>query len=145
MLPDHLLTRLVTLLTVALLGGGAFGAFSSFTLQRGAWPWPMPDLAYRFLAGAAAAYAVGSAMALARRHWAASELLLATVVIYGIPLGAAMLVDAALVDWGEPVAWGFVGLVVPALLISGVALARNRRLVADSGAAPLDPALRWFL
>ena len=136
---------LVRILTVALCAGGAVGAITSFLLIKGGWPWPMPDLAYRFLAGAAVAYAVGSAIVLTRRGWAESEILLATVVLYGVPLGAAILIEPGPVDWSKPVAWSFVGLVVPALLISGGALWVNRRVLAGEPPDPLPSALRGLL
>jgi hypothetical protein len=136
---------LVRILTVALCAGGAIGAVTSFLLIRGGWPWPMPDLAYRFLAGAAVAYAVGSAITLTRRGWAESELLLATVALYGVPLGIAMLVQPGPVDWTQPVAWSFVGLVVPALAISIGALWVNRRVLAGAEPDPLPGRLRGLL
>jgi len=136
---------LVRILTVALCAGGAIGAITSFLLIKGGWPWPMPDLAYRFLAGAAVAYAVSSAIALTRRGWAESEILLATVVLYGVPLGVAMLLQPGPVDWSKPVAWGFVGLVIPALLISSGALWINRGILAGESPDPLPSRLRWLL
>jgi hypothetical protein len=132
-------------LTVVLLAGGAIGAVTSFTLQRDLWPWLMPDLAYRFLAGAAAAYAVGSLLTLLRRGWAETELLLATVILYGIPLGAALLIEPDPVDWGEPVAWGTLALVVPALGIGVVAIGLNRGRLKDEPGASLSKALRAAL
>jgi hypothetical protein len=140
--PVHLAVRA---LTVALLAGGAFGAVSSFALQKDLWPWPMPDLAYRFLAGAAAAYAVGSLITLMRGDWAESELLLATVIFYGIPLGAALLIEPDPVDWGEPIALGFLALVIPALTISSVGIWFNRNRLTSEPGASLAPALRALL
>ena len=134
---------LARFLTLALLVGGAFGALTSFALARGFWVWHMPDLAYRFLAGAAAAYAVGGLLTLRSQRWAATELLLATVVIYGVPLGAAMALDHSAIDWSKPIAWGFLAVVTPALVIACGALCeparagRRVRRPAGAGAARL--------
>jgi hypothetical protein len=142
---DNVVHLAVRALTIALIGGGALGAVTSFTLQKDLWPWPMPDLAYRFLAGAAAAYAVGGLIALLRGRWGESELLLATVIFYGIPLGAALLIEPDPVDWGEPVALGFLALVIPALTISIVGIWFNRNRLTNEPGTSLTPALRACL
>ena len=81
----------IRFLTRALLVGGLIGVVTNFPLILGFWPWEMPPLAHRFLAGAAAAYLVGGAVTLARGRWAESELLLVTVLLYGVPLVGAIL------------------------------------------------------
>ena len=136
---------LVRALTVALCLGGAIGATITFLLLKETWAWPMPDLAYRFLAGAASGYAVGGTITLIRRRWAESELLLATVAIYGIALGAAVLIEPDPIDWSDPVAWGFVGLVAPAVAISVGTLWLNRNVLAAEPAEPVSPPLRRLL
>jgi len=128
-----LLARFVT---IFLLGGGLVGMTTSFFLLKGAWPWQMPDLAYRFLAGAAAAYAVGSLITLLRPNWPASELLMTTVVLYGIPLALAMVFGRNAVDWGELVAWSFLSLVIPAVAIALLTVAVNW-----NAARPAEPAI----
>ena len=107
----------LVILAAALALGGAIGAVSQFVLLKGLWVWEMPDLAHRFLAAAASAYVVGGAIVLARRRAAEAELLAATVLVYGYPLVAAILVDADVVDWGRPIAWTFILVVTPAILV----------------------------
>ncbi len=80
----------IRFLTRALLVGGLIGVVTNFPPILGIWPWEMPPLAHRFLAGAAA-YLVGGAATLARERWAESELLLVTVILYGVPLVGAIL------------------------------------------------------
>lgn len=143
-------TRLVRFLTVALLGGGLIGGVSNFLLQKDLWVWVMPDLAHRFLAAAAFGYVVGSVVTLTRSRWGESEYLLATVVLYGVPLIAAILLQAELVDWGRPVAWLFIAIVTQAMVISLVYLWRNRdRAGRDArggrGARRLGAPLRGYL
>ena len=134
---------LVRFLTLALLIGGLTGGIANFLLLDGFWPWEMPPLAHRFLAGAAAAYVVGTLFVFASGRWAESELLLATVVIYGVPLVAAILVQPHLIDWSTPVAWLFIGVVTPALIIStGYLLANWNRTESNSA---LDLAPRTYL
>jgi hypothetical protein len=123
---DGSVPLLVRLLILALFVGGALGALSSFLLFRDAWVWPMPDLAYRFLAGAAAAYVVGGILVWRRLVWPAIELLFASVLIYGIPLILGILIDADVIDWGKPIAWLFLAVVTPAVIISAGALWVNR-------------------
>ena len=79
------------LLTLSLIIGGGTGGIANFLLLTGFWPWSMPALAYRFLAGAAAAYVVGGLIALTRPRWNESEFLNLTVLIYGVALLAAIL------------------------------------------------------
>ena len=109
---------LVRLLTLALLVGGLIGGIANFLLLPGFWPWEMSPLAYRFLAGAAAAYVVGALITLTRSRWAESELLLVTVIVYAIPLVGAILMQPTLIDWSKVVAQLFVGIVTPAVMIS---------------------------
>lgn len=135
----------VRLLTVALLGGGIVGLITAGLLMRGAWPWPMPDLAYRFLAGAATAYAIASAITLLRSTWAESELLLVTVILYGIPLGLAILIEPDPVDWGDIVAWSFLGLVISALAVSLWAVWTFRGRATRNARARLSPPMRAVL
>lgn len=123
---DGSVPLLVRLLILALIVGGALGAISSFLLFRDAWVWPMPDLAYRFLAGAATAYVVGGILVWRRPVWPAIELLFASVLIYGIPLILAILMDSDVIDWGKPIAWLFLAVVIPAVVISAGALWVNR-------------------
>src|SRR5688572_25338646 len=101
----------VRFLTLLLLAGGGIGALLSLFLVPGNWPWTMPPLAFRFLAGAAAAYAIGSFITLTNKRWRVSELLLVTVIIYGFALGAAVLMQLELIDWSKLVAWTFFGLI----------------------------------
>ena len=109
---------LVRLLTLALLVGGLIGGIANFLLLPGFWPWEMSPLAYRFLAGAVAAYVVGALITLTRSRWAESELLLVTVIIYAIPLVGAVLMQPTLIDSSKVVAQLFVGIVTPAVIIS---------------------------
>jgi hypothetical protein len=109
---------LVRFLTVALLTGGLIGGITNFLLLPGFWTWEMPPLAYRFLASAAAAYVVGAAITLTRPRWAESELLMVTVIVYGILLVGAVLLQPTLIDWSSGITWAFVSIVGPALLIS---------------------------
>ena len=124
------------ILAAALALGGAIGAISQFVLVKGLWVWDMPDLAHRFLAAAASAYVVGGAIVLMRRRREEAELLAATVLIYGYPLVAAILIDAGDVDWGRPIAWMFVLIVTPAVIVGTVYLLRARRAPAAAGEAP---------
>jgi hypothetical protein len=135
----------VKLLTLALLGGGLIGGLLNYFLVSGNWPWLMPPLASRFLAGAAAAYVVGSAIVLTRRDWLESEFLLFTVVAYGIPLGFAVLLQADLIDWSKPVAWEFLGIVTVALAICFYYLWKNRNLAAAESKQPLTSLTHRYL
>ncbi len=144
----------VRFLTVALLGGGLIGGVANFLLLKDLWVWTMPDLAHRFLAAAAVAYVVGSVVVLTRTRWAESELLLTTVVLYGVPLIAAILMQPELIDWGRPVAWLFIAVVGQAMVISLCYLWANRNRAArgeradhaDHGRArPLGATLRAYL
>ena len=136
---------LIRALILALMLGGAVGTVTSFLLVHRAWPWTMPDLAFRFLAGAAAAYAVGGLLTLTRDGWRESELIAWTVVAYGVPLGLAILIDRGLIDWSRPIAWGFLALVIPALLISLYYLVRNRDLARGGTGERIAPGLSRFL
>ncbi|MEA2190267.1 MAG: hypothetical protein QOI73_388 [Solirubrobacteraceae bacterium] len=113
-------------LAAALTLGGAIGAVSQFVLFKDLWVWEMPDLAHRFLAAAAGAYVVGGAIVLLRRRRRDAELLAATVLIYGYPLVAAILLDADVVDWSKPIAWTFVVVVTPAVIVGTIYLLRER-------------------
>ena len=136
----------VRFLTLALCIGGFLGMLGNLLVTpAGFWVWPMPALALRFLAAAAAAYVVGSAYALTRPRWAESELLIATVLLYGLPLLLAMAFDAAQIDWGAPIAWAFVVVVSPAVLISVVYLWRNRYRTRAEKAPPPAMPTRSFL
>ncbi|MGH3085951.1 MAG: hypothetical protein ACRDSJ_01370 [Rubrobacteraceae bacterium] len=108
----------VRFLTLALLVGGLVGGVANFLVLPGLWPWEMSPLAYRFLAGAATAYVVGSLFVFASSRWVESELLLATVIIYGVPLVAAVMMQPAPIDWSKIVAQLFAGIVTVALAIS---------------------------
>ncbi|MBZ0282894.1 MAG: hypothetical protein K8L97_19295 [Anaerolineae bacterium] len=136
---------LVKLLVLALMGGGLIGAVVSFFLVPGGWPWSMPPLALRFLAGAATAYLVGSLLTITRPRWTEHEFLLSTVVLYGIPLGLAILFDNQLVDWSKPIAWAFLVIVAFALVVCFVYLWRNRNLAAAEKHQALDQPTRTFL
>ena len=107
----------VSILILALLGGGGIGALVNLWVIPAAWPWEMPLLAHRFLAGAAAAYFVGSSIVLRKSTWLAAELLILSVLVYGFPLVGAIGVSANLIDWTKGVAWLFVGIVTPAVII----------------------------
>ena len=133
----------VRLLTLALLVGGAIGCVGNL-FPPGLWVWPMALLAHRFLAAAAMAYVVGSLLTLTRRDWAASELLLATVVCYGLPLVAAIAMQPEAINWRAPITWAFVIVVTPALLIALPALWRNRRRGAAERNGALTRGLRRF-
>jgi hypothetical protein len=135
---------LVRALTLALLIGGLSGGVANFLLMPGYWPWEMPALAHRFLAAAAAAYVVGSTITLTRARWNAHELLLATVIIYGIPLVAAILMQPEVIDWRRPIAWAFIIIVTSALIISIVYAWLNRDHAQAEVVHPLSPALRAF-
>ncbi len=135
----------VRYLVVALLVGGLTGGIINFLLIPGAWPWPMPALAYRFLGGAAAAYSVGSFLTLRRRRWPEHELLMATVLFYGFPLVAAILLQPDLVEWSKPSAWGFFAVVTPALIISMIYTWRYRARTKAEAVGPISPALRTYL
>ena len=102
----------------ALAVGGAAGAVSQFRLERALWVWPMPDLAYRFLAAAATAYVAGGVYCLVSRKPGAAELLSMTVLLYGVPLVGAVIWDRDVIDWGRPVAWEFVVIVSIAMAIA---------------------------
>lgn len=141
----HGIPFFVRFLTVALLGGGLIGGIANFLLQKSLWVWVMPDLAHRFLAAAAFGYVVGSVVALTRTRWAESELLLVTVVLYGVPLIAAILLQADVIDWGRPVAWAFVAIVSQAMVISLVYLWRNHDRAEREEAHPLSATLRVYL
>jgi hypothetical protein len=141
----HGVPLLARLVTIFLLVGGALGCLSSFLLIRNAWPWSMPDLAFRFLAGAAAAYAVGSLLTLRQPGWRASELLMTTVIIYGIPLGLATLIGSEAIDFGKISSWGFFALVIPAVTIAIVTVARNWSIPDASGDPLLSRDLRVLL
>ncbi len=135
----------VRFLTLALLVGGGIGFLANFFLISGFWPWEMSPLAYRFLAAAAAAYVVGSLIVFARSRWAASEMLLATVIVYGVPLVGAVLMTPEVVLWDRVVAWLFIGIVTVALIISVFYVVRERRRVRLDGGIPLGGPLRSYL
>jgi hypothetical protein len=135
----------VRLLTVALAVGGLIGGLGNFLLLSGYWPWEMPDLARRFLAGAAAAYVVGGLIALRRPRWMESELLLVTVLLYGLPLVGAILLEADQIDWSRPIAWTFIAVVTPAVIAATAHLSSHRGPAADARSTPLSPALRAYL
>ena len=137
----------VRFLTVALMGGGFIGGVANFLLHKDLWVWVMPDLAHRFLAAAAFAYVVGSAVTLTRSRWAESEFLLATVMLYGVPLVAAILMQPDLIDWERPIAWLFVLIVGQAMVISLCYLWANRnraRRDEDGAARRLSAAFRAY-
>jgi hypothetical protein len=136
---------LVRFLTLALLIGGLIGGVTNFLLLAGYWPWEMPPLAHRFLASAAAAYVVGALITLTRRRWAESELLMVTVVIYGILLVGAVLLQPTLLDWSSGITWAFVGIVTPALAISIGYLWSMRDKASAETAQTLSSTLRTYL
>ena len=136
---------LVRFLTLALLVGGFIGGVANFLLLAGYWPWEMPPLAHRFLAGAATAYVVGALIALTRRRWAESELLIATVLIYGVLLVGAILLQPTLLDWSSGITWAFVGVVTPALAISIGYLWSMRDKAPVEAVQTLSPTLRTYL
>ena len=136
---------LVRLLTLALLVGGLIGGIANFLLLPGFWPWEMSPLAYRFLSGAAAAYVVGALITLTRSRWAESELLLATVIIYAIPLVGAVLMQPTLIDWSKVVAQLFVGIVTPAVIISIGYVWGLRTRASSQMAQPQGYVLRGYL
>ena len=136
---------LVRLLTLALLIGGLIGGVTNFMLLAGYWPWEMPPLAHRFLASAAAAYVVGALITLTRRRWAESQLLMVTVLIYGILLVGAVLLEPALLDWSSGITWAFVVIVTPALAISIGYLWGMRGKASVETGQTLSPTLRTYL
>jgi hypothetical protein len=135
---------LVRILTIALFIGGLSGGLSNF---NGVvfWPWNMPLLAHRFLASASAAYVIGSLLTLRSRRWLESELLIATVVLYGVPLGLSVALQAEKINWATVTAWGFVLLVTPSLIISLFYLWLNREVAASEATEPLGRPLRTYL
>ena len=135
----------VRFLILALLVGGLIGVVTNFPLILGFWPWEMPPLAHRFLAGAAAAYLVGGAVTLARGRWAESELLLVTVILYGVPLVGAILAQPDSVDWTRLVALLFAGIVTSALVVSVFYVLKGRGRTLAEGGAVLSVPLRVFL
>ncbi len=135
----------VRLLTLALLIGGFVGGVANFLLVPGFWPWEMSPLAYRFLSGAAAAYVVGSLVVFGRSRWIEHELLLVTVIFYGVPLVGAILMQPNLINWSKGVAWLFVGVVTPALVISTAYVWKMRDSVASETGRALGPALHSYL
>ena len=80
------LPLLVRLVILALLGGGGIGALVNLWVIPSAWPWQMPLLAHRFLAGAGAAYCAGGVIVWLKSRRAATDLFLLTVPVYGFPL-----------------------------------------------------------
>lgn len=135
----------VRLLTIALIGGGLIGGLTNFLLMPDFWPWSMPALVHRFLAAAAAAYVVGGVLTLTRSGWNESEFLCTTVLIYGVVLVVAVLLDRHLIDWGRPVAWLFVGIVSLALLVVLVYGWRMRYAIRSNRQTQLSPASRLYL
>src|SRR5579859_3249252 len=136
----------VRLLTLALLVGGGIGCAGNLLLTPdGLWVWTMPQLAQRFLAAAAAAYVLGSLVALSSTRWVESELLFGTVVLYGVPLIGAIVLAPAQIDWQQPIAWAFVVVVTPALLISLVTIWRQRPRARREALQALTGLQRWFL
>jgi hypothetical protein len=135
----------VRFLTLALLVGGLIGVVTNFPPILGFWPWEMPPLAHRFLAGAAAAYLVGGAVTLARGRWAESELLLVTVILYGVPLVGAILAQPGSVDWTRLVALLFAGIVTSALVVSVFYVLKGRGRTLAEGGTVLSVPLRVFL
>lgn len=131
---------LLVALAAALALGGAIGAVSAFALEKDLWVWEMPDLAHRFLATAATAYVVGGAIVLARRRALDAELLAATVLIYGFPLVAAVLLDSDVVDWGRTITWAFVIVVTPGVVAGTVYFLRARPPARTAPIAPATPA-----
>lgn len=117
----------VRFLALALVIGGGIGAISSFLLIGDLWVWPMPELAHRFLAAAAAGYVAGGAVALVRRSWEEQELLMVTVLLYAIPLIPAVLIGRDEVDWATTVPVAFLGIVAAAVAICAVFLPRAAR------------------
>lgn len=135
----------VRFLTLALFVGGTFGFLASFFLIPGFWPWEMSPLAYRFLAAAAAAYVVGSLIVFTRSRWVASEMLLVTVIVYGVPLVCAVVMTPEVVIWDRVVAWLFVGIVAVALIISVFYVGRERRRARPDGGTRLGGPVRAYL
>jgi len=121
----------VQLLAIALAVGGAFGFGGTFFLFDSVWVWAMPDLAYRFLSAASMAYVCGGCVALWRRHPAAYELLMATVVLYGLPLLLATQLEREAIDWRAPITLAFLGIVTAALAICAIYLPRLVRRPVD--------------
>jgi hypothetical protein len=105
----------------------------------------MPVLALRFLAGAAAAYSIGGFLVLRRTRWLESEFLIVTVLIYGVALVAAILIQTELIDWSKPVAWAFVGIVSYATLIGIYYLWKMRREAAPESGQDLNAYQKIFL
>lgn len=135
----------VWIVTLALFFGGLIGGLTNFLLLNGFWPWPMPPLAFRFLAGAAAAYVVGSFLTLIHARWVEAELLMLTVLAYGFPLVGAILIDQYLIDWTKPIAWLFVIIVAFAASIAVIYLWRKRGAAQAESAGPLQPSTHLFL
>lgn len=131
-------------LTIALFLGGLSGAITNF-LSTFFWPWVMPVLAHRFLAGAATAYVVGSLLTLFLAGWLESELLMTTTIVYGIFLGLAVVLQYDVIDWSKPIAWSFILLVMVALIITGSFLWGSFRRAHRTAETPLAALLRIYL
>src|SRR5690349_2421875 len=136
---------LIRFITLALLGGGLIGGLSNLFLMPGFWPWNMPDLAYRFLAGAAAAYVVGSLITFTRSRWVESELLMTTVLIYGFGLVIGILAQMNLIDWSKPVAWAFVLIVSFAVVAALPYVWSKRTTIQHDHTQALSPLARNYL
>ncbi len=136
---------LARLLVLALLGGGLIGGVTNFLGLQGFWPWTLPALAQRFLAAAAAAYVVGSAITLRRTRWIEHEFVAVTVLIYGIFLVLAILMQTALIDWSTAIAWTFLAVVIPAMVVAAVYVWQKRAEVPREADGRLTPAARTFL
>ena len=95
-----------TLFLLASMGGG-FGALIWFVLMPNTWPWLMPSLATRFLSAAAAAFALGCAIALWRGRWPEARLFLVVSAGYFAPLLVTLPLHLDRFNFLLPVTWGF--------------------------------------
>ncbi len=96
-------------LILALLVGGLIEVVTNFRPILGSWPWEMPHLAHRFLAGAAAAYLVGGAVTLARgmmgreRSAPGDAATAVGALVYAVPSRAGLVWPwSALPAWSDP-------------------------------------------
>src|SRR5207244_479686 len=88
--------------------------------------WALPPLASRFLAAAAAAFAVASALTLWRGRWPEARLLLVILLGYFAPLLAALPLLLDRFDPRLPVTWGFFMAGGGMFLAAAWGLARGR-------------------
>lgn len=95
---------------IALATAGAvIGAPFWWAAAPESFAWALPPLAFRFLAAAALAYGTTGVLVLLRPSRARARLYLGLVALYLAPVVAAVLLwHRDRLDWGAPIAWGFV-------------------------------------